>query len=384
LARLVRLRCVVPGALAALLSACSQEAGHAAGSPPPAPDAGCVTPVGCGDSCACGPPVPADPDAVPAATSVLTYLAGLPNRTDKRVVSGQKYRYDWDWTPISQNTGRTPALMGGAYVCWKSCGGKPFNKVPLSVLIQHWQSGGLVQMTEMIGNPKTGGGVVDTNFTPDDFDHLLTAGDPVNQAYLSQLDIIAAGYQELASAGVVVLVHALQEMNGYWCWWSQGTPEQYKALWRMEFQYLTQTKGLHNLLFTYAPNAGSGCYAEYYPGDAYIDVVGVDYYLNVDGPIPKAGGYDELTTAIAPCKPFGFIEFGPIQGGDLNFTPRDYQQLIVAIKTSMPKVTYWHSWNQVWGMGIAGYPATKNNTHLNVPELLSDPWVVNLGDVTLP
>jgi mannan endo-1,4-beta-mannosidase len=172
-------------------------------------------------------------------------------------------------------------------------------------------------------------------------------------------------------------------MNGNWLWWSKGTAEQYKALYRMEFDYLTKTKNLHNLLFTYSPNADSGRYGDYYPGDAFIDVVGLDYYLGVDGPIPKADGYDELTGQVAPCKPFALIEFGPLPGGGKTpFSPRDYHELIVSIRETMPKVTYWYSWNSIWGMGIA--ETTKGESHRNVAELLADPWVANLGDIVLP
>jgi mannan endo-1,4-beta-mannosidase len=337
----------------------------------------------------CTPPEPADPQASDAAKAVLAYLAALPSRPDKRVVSGQKYRFPrWDWAPI-QADGSTPGLMGVSYVCGdgtgtSGCGGKPFlHEGLLQTLADHFHSGGLVQIAEAIGNPKTGGGATDTAFTPADFDHLLTPGDPMQATYLSQLDIIAKGYQFLQAQGVVVLVHALFEMNGYWFWWSKGTPAQYRAFYRMEFEYLTRTKALHNLLFTYAPNSGNGSYADYYPGDSNIDVVGLDYYLDIEGPIPKADGYDPLTTQIAPCKPFAFVEFGPLPGGStVQFSPRDYGQLIVAIRATMPKVTYWQSWNEIWGMGIADY--TTGQSHLHVRELLADPWVANLGDIVLP
>jgi mannan endo-1,4-beta-mannosidase len=336
-----------------------------------------------------GPPAPADPQASAGAKAVLAYLASLPARSDKRVISGQKYRYaEWDWAPI-QAGGHTPGLIGVNYVCGNGstpagCNRQPFlHDGLLQTLADHFRAGGLVQIAESIGNPATNGGVGDTAFTQADFAHLLTPGDPVQAAYLAQLDVHAAGYAFLQQQGVVVLVHALLEMNGYWFWWTKGTPDQYKALWRLEFDYLTKTKGLHNLLFTYAPNVGNGHYADYYPGDAYIDVVGLDYYLDVDGPIPKADGYDELTSQVAPCKPFALIEFGPLHGGSTaGFSARDYHQLIVAIRETMPKVTYWFSWNQVWGMGIAD--TATGQSHLNVPELLADPWVVNLGDIVLP
>jgi mannan endo-1,4-beta-mannosidase len=364
---------VTAATLAALFSWCSP-------STTPAPPAAriCTEPVA----------IPVDPSATPTAKAVLQYLSALPKRTDKRVVSGQMRRFDqWDWDPIKAQ-GHTPGLMGVGWVCddgkrTAPCNGKPFiAKGLLQKAADHFHAGGLVQVDEAIGNPLTLNGVPDTRFTQEDFAHLLTPGDPIHRNFLSQLDVIADGYQLLQEQGVVALVHALPEMNGDWFWWGRGTAEQYKALFRMEFDHLTKTRGLHNLLFTYAPNAGTGSYAAYYPGDAYIDIVGLDYYVDASGPIPKAEGYDELTTAIAPCKPFGLVEFGPLHGGEQAFSPRDYDQLIVAIKATMPKVTYWHSWKGVWGMGIADYDDGRR--HLNVAQLLSDPWVVNLGEIAIP
>jgi len=39
-------------------------------------------------------------------------------------------------------------------------------------------------------------------------------------------------------------------------------------------------KNLHNLLWVYAPDQGTGNRTLYYPGDNYVDIVALDVYVN--------------------------------------------------------------------------------------------------------
>lgn len=60
------------------------------------------------------------------------------------------------------------------------------------------------------------------------------------------------------------------------------------------FGYFTGVKHLHNLIRVYSPNMGAKV-GDYYPGDGYVDVVGIDAY----------------TDYIDPGHILGFGEFGP-------------------------------------------------------------------------
>jgi mannan endo-1,4-beta-mannosidase len=331
------------------------------------------------------PGTPADGNASTPTRNVLNYLANLPSRNSKRVVSGQLVFYagrsnfpNW-WTDVIQQSGFAPGLMHAGNRCTSGCSIGAIPTEVLQSLINHWNAGGLVMVSVHHSNPLTGGSPKDTSFSSDGFTHLLTPGDPVYAAYLAELDVIARQLQTLQNAGVVVLFRPLLEMNGNWYWWSAGTTAQYVRLWRMEFDYLTRTKGLHNLLFVWTPNAESGHYAEYYPGDAYVDIAGLDFYHPINGlPVPKIDGYNELTTRVARSKPFGLAEFGPLGPDAAPFTPEDYYQLIAGIKRNMPRTTFWASHWEKWSMGLA-YP--PRDRHLNVAKLLADPWVVNEGDI---
>jgi IMP dehydrogenase len=61
-------------------------------------------------------------------------------------------------------------------------------------------------------------------------------------------------------------------------------PRPVRTLWRMSTTTSSVPAGLHNLLFVWSPNAWDGRYATdpqaYYPGAAYVDMVGVDDYID--------------------------------------------------------------------------------------------------------
>jgi mannan endo-1,4-beta-mannosidase len=46
------------------------------------------------------------------------------------------------------------------------------------------------------------------------------------------------------------------------------------------FNYLTYTKNLHNILWIYSPDQGAPNSSMYYPDDNYIDIGGLDVYVD--------------------------------------------------------------------------------------------------------
>lgn len=114
---------------------------------------------------------------------------------------------------------------------------------------------------------------------------VLTAGSAEHQALLLDLSFLADHLSYLAEYDVPVLLRPYHEMNapsanGFW--WSGLSAGQYKGLWQMLYHYLVGARGLHNLIFVWAPAAWDGVRGkepwDYYPGDEYVDVVGVDDY----------------------------------------------------------------------------------------------------------
>lgn len=68
--------------------------------------------------------------------------------------------------------------------------------------------------------------------------------------------------------------------EGAWFWWASAGAEVYKQLWEMLYTDLTETYGLHNLIWTYNSYVYSTSPA-WYPGDDLVDIVGYDKYNTI-------------------------------------------------------------------------------------------------------
>jgi len=313
----------------------------------------------------------ANPDASPATRAVLKYIQGLQGRPDKRLLSGQFTHYGTKadnsaeiFDRIQKKTGCYPAILGVDYADWHD--GSIAPAVPNAAAIRHWQQGGLVAINAHFFNPlRTNANLSGLHDKGVDVSPLLDPQSPAHTVWMRELDQVAAGLQGLRDAGVVVLWRPFHEMNGGWFWWGAKKPDLFIQLWRQMFDYFTQQKKLNNLLWIYAPNHG-GKTADYYPGDHYVDLVGVDAYTDfVD--TEHIRGTAEL---LRLPKPFGFTEFGP-HGPSRPPGDYDYRRFISGVEEHFPQTVYFMAWSVNWGL----------TTNQNVTALLHHPWVVNRTDL---
>jgi hypothetical protein len=80
---------------------------------------------------------------------------------------------------------------------------------------------------------------------------------------------------------IPIVFRPWHEMNGGWFWWGSNgaTAANYKALYQLTVDYMTERT--RSVLFCWSPNTPFGL--DRYPGDEYVDVVGVDAYeVNVN------------------------------------------------------------------------------------------------------
>jgi len=311
---------------------------------------------------------PANSAANPRARDILVYFQGLPGRSEKRLVSGQFSNFGDGaslrlFKQIHERTGLWPAILGVDYADFPT--GGLTCAAPNRAAIEYWNEGGLVTVSAHLYNPgRTNqlGGLRDKGVN---LGELLATNTEVHVRWMRELDTVAAGLQELKNAGVVVLWRPFHEMNGDWFWWCGKDPEKFKQLWRQMFDYFTFTKRLDNLLWVYAPNQGA-LTTTYYPGDQFVDFVGLDAYTDYIDPA-HIRGYAEIARI---NKPFGFSEFGPHAPSNPpgNY---DYLRFLHGVQQNFPRAVYFMSWNGNWSLG--------RNT--NVTEFLSNPWIVNREDL---
>ena len=133
------------------------------------------------------------------------------------------------------------------------------------------------------------------------------------------------------------------------------------------FTCFSDTKNLDNLLWVYS--AGEGQFHNptnfCYPGDNFVDIVGVDLYHD-DLSAVQAADFQNLITL---NKVLAITEFGPdIPNDPANY---DYLQVHNFIKNNYPEVAYLHAWHS-WQHTATLYHHNSYVENINASSLLND------------
>ena len=315
----------------------------------------------------------AGPPGIRTPSDLIAYLKGI---SGTHTISGQ-YVETGDLAPISAlhaKTGKWLGLISGDYYHYDHKGA-PVTTFNASA-VAYWNAGGLVLLNLHMPNPTTGGPVYDLSNL--DAAGLLKPGTPTNTAWMQALRQVAAGIRELQDAGVVVIFRPYHENGGNWFWWGSGyklSSEQVISLWRFTHDYMEKTQGLHNLVWLFESGQPDVPVTRNYPGDAYVDIVGQDVYLNNPAGAPVVDAY---TTLVGTGKLVSMCEFGPGSPslGNLEFSETT---LISAFRTQMPRTVFFVQW---WD-GNAGRVGWGMAETKDVSQALNDPWILNRGDIAL-
>jgi mannan endo-1,4-beta-mannosidase len=334
----------------------------------------------------------ADTMATQTTQCILQYIDNLSSQPNNKVISGQmmdrrnfgpynvQTEFDTAITAVYNLTNKWVGIIGTDYKrsFWPATDQTKEILNTNIPLISHFKNGGLVTIMSQINNPWNG---MDANNTVG-ADNLLDLMNPSTSAYTNfhmDLDSIAYGLQQLQDSGVTVLYRPFHENNGVWFWWGykpSHSVSDFQTLWRYLFDYFTQTKNLHNLLWVFSPTAkptGSGMHDElyYYPGDNYVDIVAVDIYRDTLDLVNYA-------SLVATGKPLAIAEFGPHDSSPIQGS-YDYTILINQIKNKYPEFRYWMSWNHFTAPGGNRYYSLSRQANTDL--LLNDPWVVTRDEI---
>ena len=161
--------------------------------------------------------------------------------------------------------------------------------------------GGVITIAWHMANPVTGGDTWDT--TP--AVHTVVPGGERHDAFKAWLDTFAdflGGLRDSRGRPIPVLFRPYHEHTGSWFWWGADmtSPDDYKALWRFTVEYLRDEKDVHHLLYVYSPDAveTDAAYLERYPGDAYVDVLGIDDYQTLRSDETVSGMTERLARLV--------------------------------------------------------------------------------------
>lgn len=209
---------------------------------------------------------------------------------------------------IAELTGKHPALSGYDFIflqysptpenwSWVQ------NYNDISAATEQWNAGGLVSYMWHWNVPTSEqawkNGLEKYNFdgyafysdkTAFDINRALTAGTWENEFILKDIEEVAGYLKNLQDAGIPVIWRPLHEAAGNydlygdncaWFWWGKGGAEACKKLWMLLYDKLVNEHGLDNLIWVWTLDATPGAeehYAEWYPGNDYVDIIGVDIY----------------------------------------------------------------------------------------------------------
>lgn len=251
-------------------------------------------------------------------------------------ISGGEPWYNTDNTDRSDTkdvAGSHPALCGWEIGGLESGADINLDGDRFDVIIRHMEAaykrGAANTVTWHCGNPVIGGRYNNTSSMPI---HEILPGGSCHDKFMGWLDALA-GFLALPKTPegqpIPIIFRPWHEHTdtgkGSGFWWSVGnnSKEDFIALWRMTFDYLTNEKGLHNLLWAYSPDLHHLCwgqpgidqymYMDAWPGDDYVDIMGLDAYetpwSNFRTTAKDIVAY-AITLANEKGKPFAITETG--------------------------------------------------------------------------
>lgn len=219
-----------------------------------------------------------------------------------------RYDQEEEMAYLMEVTGKYPAIRGMDYI------NRDFEGVNRRA-IRWWKMGGLVSICWHVGI--FDGGYPQSKEDVPDFDALLTPGTDENIRMIHNWDVAAFYLKKLQEAGVPVIWRPFHEFDGQWFWWGKGGGENFIRLWRMMHDRYVNHFKLDNLIWIlgYADDVKEG----WYPGDAYVDIIGSDTYRPAED--PERGNTHKTAWALLEKMdikkmPFAFHECGMIADMD--------------------------------------------------------------------
>jgi mannan endo-1,4-beta-mannosidase len=127
----------------------------------------------------------------------------------------------------------------------------------------------------------------------------IIPGGEAHEKYKAILKDIAEWAQSVKGSDgklVPIIFRPYHEFDGEWFWWGKPhcTTMEFNQLWRFTVSYLRDSLQVHNFIYAFSPDnkfITEEKYLERYPGDEWVDIVGIDNYGDMGRDrydIPKA------------------------------------------------------------------------------------------------
>ena len=233
--------------------------------------------------------------------------ANLKKLSEKYILFGHQHatQYGHGWvgdenrSDVKSVTGSHPAVIGVDFSGLNGPSESEIEKEKTSLIkyiSETYDRGGVITAAWHFNNP-----VSNTNFYWNDSTATaavknIIPGGTHHQKYKSILKNIA----DVAKATkgndgkiVPIIFRPFHELDGDWFWWGARhcTIDEFKTLWQFTVTYLKDSLHVHNFIYAFSPDNKfftEEKYLERYPGNDFVDLVGVDNY----GDFGRGGHYD--------------------------------------------------------------------------------------------
>jgi hypothetical protein len=218
---------------------------------------------------------------------------------------------EWLYT----NTGKYPALIGLDFMNHT----RNWSWYDKSIVVneaKNWYArNGLVAICWHWRDPLRTTDEFYTSKTSFDVSKITNTSSAEYQAMVSDIDIIAGFLKQLQDAKIPVLFRPLHEASGAWFWWGAKGAELCKALWRLMFDRLVNYHGLKNLIWVWTTDAKTDN-LNWYPGDEYVDILGLDIYASNGDFSSQVLTYNAVKEKFQGRKLITLSENGPVPDAD--------------------------------------------------------------------
>ena len=262
---------------------------------------------------------------------------------------------------LYSQTGKYPALIGLDFMNHN----RNWNWYDKTVLVNEackwYRRNGLVAVCWHWRDPS---GITDefyTDKTSFDVSKISDTTSTEYKAMVRDIDIVSGYIKQLQDSAVPFLFRPLHEASGKWFWWGAKGPEPCKALWKLMFNRMVNYHGLKNMIWVWTTDTKSDNMS-WYPGDAYVDILGADIYT-VNGDLSsQVLTYNKIKEDFQGKKLITLSENGPVPDPDNLVTDK----------------ANW-SWFMTWYGDFVHDPAINSLSHWQ--KVMNHSYVITLDEM---
>jgi mannan endo-1,4-beta-mannosidase len=181
---------------------------------------------------------------------------------------------------VNQQTGKWPALVCFDFINhpWLNQNWVDYD-APFRNGKDYWNNNGIVNLMWHWRDPLSANKSGDfyTEKTTFDVSKISDTNSAEYKAMIADIDVISSYIKQFKDANIPVIWRPLHEASGGWFWWGAKGAGPCKALWKLMYDRMVKVNGLNNMIWVWTTDV-SGEAMNWYPGDEYVDIVGMDIY----------------------------------------------------------------------------------------------------------